>query len=218
MEANHQFKEGTHVKHTSLLTEGRVLGVTRIRSLFEDPKDVFGYRVQTREGIKIFSPANLEVRSGIGSAGTPANGQDRTATGRDGVQLVCDELARIGYEFVVMSDNNPGFDLTCLSPEGAAFRVEVKYSKAGHEFVHLQIRSHLESQLQPDLFYVFIRPMSDVNPWPEFSVMTHAEVQAAWAKQPRAKPDGTPYVINGTGYIKWKHLAEHCSNWNKLPS
>ncbi|MCM3869235.1 MAG: hypothetical protein ND895_00885 [Pyrinomonadaceae bacterium] len=218
MEANHTFNEGTHVKHISKLTEGRILGVTRIRSLFEDPKSVFEYRVQTREGIKIYSPANLEVQNVNDSAVTSGKSQDRTATGRDGVKLVCDELTRLGYKCVVMPDNNPGFDIACHSPEGAAFKVEVKYSKAGHADVHLQIRSHLESKLQSDLFYVFLRPMSDVNPWLEFSVMTHGEVQAAWAKQPRVKPDGTPYVINGTGYIEWKHLTEYLNNWNKLPS
>lgn len=219
MKDNERMKEGTLVRHASKPIEGRILGQTRIRGLFEDARDEFEYRVQTRYGIKICAPTNLQVQDvNDGVLRETQKSQDRAATGRYGVELVCEELTRLGYECVPMPDNNRGFDIKCVSPQGTTFRVEVKYSKAGHEFVHLQIRTHLECELQSDLTYVFVRPMSDVNPWPEFSVMTHEEVQAAWAKQPRTKQDGTPYVIDGTGYVHWKHLAGHHNKWDKLPT
>src|SRR5258708_6293945 len=110
----HKLKEGTFVKHTSKLIEGRILGMTRIHGLFEQPSDEFEYRVQTREGVKIFSPANLQMLDLDDAAvGEVPKAQNRTATGRYGVQLVCEELKLLGYEYTRMPDNNRGFDIKC---------------------------------------------------------------------------------------------------------
>ncbi len=51
--------EGTYVKHTTNPIQGRVIGVTRIKNLFELADDNVEYRVQTNDGIKICSANNL---------------------------------------------------------------------------------------------------------------------------------------------------------------
>ena len=51
---------GTYVKHSTKPIQGRVIGVTRIKTLFERPDDAFEYRVQTAAGdIKICSETNV---------------------------------------------------------------------------------------------------------------------------------------------------------------
>ena len=116
-----------------------------------------------------------------------------------------------------MSPYNRGFDISCVSPSGRPFKVEVKCSTSIGTQVPLQTKSHLDEPLQSDLFYVFVRPPDDPSGAPEFYIMTHAEIQAAWAKMPRVKPNGMPYVIGATGYIDWKHINEHRDSWHKLP-
>src|SRR5882724_9044118 len=51
---------GTCVKHSTKPIQGRVVGVTRIKKLFERADDAFEYRVQTLDGeIKICSESNV---------------------------------------------------------------------------------------------------------------------------------------------------------------
>jgi hypothetical protein len=147
-----------------------------------------------------------------------SNHAKRGETGIRGAQFVADELVSRGYKALIMPPYNRGFDISCVSPKGKPFRVEVKCSTSIGTQVPLQIKSHLEAALQRDLVYVFVRPPEGPSASPEFCVMTHAEIHAAWAKMPRIKPDGTPYVIKGTGYIDWKHINPHRSGWNKLPN
>src|SRR6266478_1216740 len=120
----------------------------------------------------------------------------RSETGLTGAELVSKELVSRGYGTVVMPPYNRGFDLNCRSPQGISFKVEVKCSTSVGTQVPLQIKSHLDAPLQKDLLYVFVRPAETSAASTEFFLMTHAEVHAAWAKMPRIKPDGTPYVIN----------------------
>jgi len=141
----------------------------------------------------------------------------RGETGISGVQLVANELVSHGYKALVMPPYNRGFDINCVSPQSMPFKVEVKCSTSIGTQVPLQIKSHLEAALQRDLLYVFVRPPEGPSS-AGFFVMTHAEIHAAWAKMPRTKPDGTPYVIKGTGYIDWKHINQHRGSWNKLPN
>jgi len=140
------------------------------------------------------------------------------ATGIQGTQLVADELVSRGYKANVMSPYNRGFDISCVSPGGRSFRVEVKCSTSAGTQVPLQTKSHLDASHQSDLFYVFVRPVDASSGVAVFFVMTHSEIQAAWAKMPRMKPDGTPYVIGATGYIDWKHINPHRAGWHKLPT
>ena len=141
----------------------------------------------------------------------------RSATGERGAQLVSDELVVRKYRAVIMPPNNRGFDIQCVSPKGASFKVEVKCSSSVGTQVPLQIKSHLESSLQRDLFYVLVRVSESPVIPPEFYIMTHKEIQAAWEKMPKFKPNGEPYVIRGTGYIDWKHINQHRNKWEKLP-
>lgn len=55
-----KFREGTFVRHVSKTIEGRVVGTTRIKKVFELAEDDFEYRIQTNNGVKICSPSNLE--------------------------------------------------------------------------------------------------------------------------------------------------------------
>jgi len=142
----------------------------------------------------------------------------RSATGERGAQLVSDELVARKYRTVIMPTNNRGFDIQCVSPKGESFKVEVKCSSSVGTQVPLQIKSHLESALQPDLIYVLVRVSENPAVSPEFFVMTHEEIQAAWAKMPRFKPNGEPYVIRGTGYIDWKHINQYRDEWEKFPA
>ena len=141
----------------------------------------------------------------------------RSLTGERGVQHVSDELVARGYRSVIMPPNNRGFDIQCISPNGESFRVEVKCSSSIGTQVPLQVKSHLESSLQRDLFYVIVRVAENATVSPEFYVMTHQEIQAAWDKMPKFKPNGQPYVIGSTGYIDWKHINQHKDKWGKLP-
>lgn len=121
------------------------------------------------------------------------------------------------YRAAVMPPNNRGFDLRCVFPKGEPFRVEVKCSSSAGTQVPLQIKSHLESPLQRDLFYVLVRVSESPTVAPEFYVMTHEEVQAAWEKMPKFKANGDPYVIRRNGYIDWKYINPHQDKWGKLP-
>ncbi len=67
MLSNRKLGEGIYVKHTSKSIEGRIIGETRIRNLFECDDDDVEYRVQTEsDEIKICSPRNLEPQYGEG--------------------------------------------------------------------------------------------------------------------------------------------------------
>jgi len=142
---------------------------------------------------------------------------NRGQTGIRGAQLVAAELTLRGFNANLMSPYNRGFDISCVSPSGRPFKIEVKCSTSIGTQVPLQIKSHLEAPLQSDLFYVFVRPPGNSSGAADFYVMTHSEIHMAWAKMPRVKPDGTPYVIGATGYIDWKHIDAHHSSWHKLP-
>ncbi len=141
----------------------------------------------------------------------------RSLTGERGAQIVSNELASRGYRSIIMPPNNRGFDIQCVSPNGESFRVEVKCSSSIGTQVPLQVKSHLEAPLQRDLFYVLVRVSENPALAPEFYVMTHKEIQAAWDKMPKFKPNGQPYVIGSTGYIDWKHINRHKDEWEKLP-
>lgn len=52
--------QGVYVKHLSRRIEGRIVGKTKMKHLFEVAHDIFEYRVQTEDAIKICSPSNLE--------------------------------------------------------------------------------------------------------------------------------------------------------------
>jgi hypothetical protein len=112
---------------------------------------------------------------------------------------------------------NRGFDIQCSSLGSSTFRVEVKCSTSAGTQIPLQVRSHLETPLQPDLFYIFVRMSMCEFRTPEFYVMNHEEVRNAWAKMPKVKPDGRPYFIGLTGYIDWKHIYPYKDRWDKLP-
>lgn len=146
-----------------------------------------------------------------------SNHAHRGKTGIRGAELVAQELISRGYGANLMSPYNRGFDISCVSPRGRLFKVEVKCSTSIGTQVPLQTKSHLDAPLQSDLFYVFVRPPGDPSGASEFYVMTHSEIHTAWAKMPRVKPNGRPYVIGATGYIDWKHINAHRGSWNKLP-
>jgi hypothetical protein len=55
-----KLSNGIYVKHISRPIEGVIIGVTRISKLLERPDDKIGYRVKTKNGIKICSHDNLE--------------------------------------------------------------------------------------------------------------------------------------------------------------
>ena len=86
MNAQSNLKDGALVRHTLQAIEGRILGITRIRTLFEQPADEFEYRVQTRDGIKISSPANLEIAE-VDNTDAMFKAGSRVETRRYGVQL-----------------------------------------------------------------------------------------------------------------------------------
>jgi hypothetical protein len=140
-----------------------------------------------------------------------------TETGSRGSELVCKELDSRGYKTVAMPNHNPGFDIDCKSPSGGSFEVEVKCSTSIGTQVPLQVRSHLEAALRLDRFYIFVRGANPETAEAEFYVLTHEEVQGAWALMPKLKPDGQPYVIGSTGYIDWRHINHHRDRWDKLP-
>ena len=84
---------GTVIRHSKSGLEGTILGKTRIKNLFELSGDEFEYRVRSLDGIKIWSPANVEfVREGA-----TQSSQSKSETGREGVKFVCQELASRGY-------------------------------------------------------------------------------------------------------------------------
>ena len=86
--------------------ERRISGLTGIRGLFEEPSSAFEYRVQTKEGIRICSPLNPQVQDvNDDPPGQIPSSQDRAATGRYGVQLVCEKLMRLGYACIQRPNN-----------------------------------------------------------------------------------------------------------------
>ena len=141
----------------------------------------------------------------------------RGVTGERGAQLTANGLAMRGDHPTFMLPNNRGSDIQCVCQSGEWFRVELRCDSSIGTQVTLQDKSHLKAPLQRDLFYVLVRVSENPAVTPEFYVMTHKEIQAAWDKMPKFKPNGQPYVIGSTGYIDWKHINQHKDKWEKLP-
>src|SRR5215470_12904435 len=103
-----------------------------------------------------------------------SNHADREKTGIRGAELVTQELISRGYRATLMAPYNRGFDISCGSPTGRSFKVEVKCSTSTGTQVPLQTKSHLDAPLQSDLFYVFVRLPDDPSGVPEFYIMTQS--------------------------------------------
>jgi hypothetical protein len=204
-----KLKPGTVIRHSKSGLEGTILSETRIKNLFELSGDEFEYRVRSLDGIKIWSPANVEfVREGA-----THSSQSKSETGREGVRFVCQELANRGYALTESHSFTRNSRRTFASPNGRSFDVQSSYTKSGHSDAYVKL-SYLKDPVEEDLFFIFLRPYSDNNPTPEFAIMTHSDVHAVWRLMPKNQPDGTPYV---EGFIKWHHLGPHVDRWNKLP-
>src|SRR5215213_2066522 len=190
-----KLKPGKVIRHSKSGLEGTILSETRIKSLFELSGDEFEYRVRSLKGIKIWSPANVEfVREGA-----THSSQSTSETGREGVKFVCQELTSRGYALTESHSFTRDSRRTFASPNGRSFDVQSSYTKSGHSDAYVK-PSYLKDPVEEDLFFIFLRPYSDNNPTPEFSIMTHSDVHAAWTLMPKNQPDGTPYVealLNG---------------------
>jgi hypothetical protein len=138
-------------------------------------------------------------------------------TGAKGLEQLKNELVKRGYNVTILSQANKGFDAICQSPKKKMFRVEAKTSTS---FMQIPIQSHhVEGELQNDLFYVFVRSVSDEDRHVPngFYFFTHKEVKAAWTLMP------TINMKTGQRYDpKWKSLdwcllRLHHDRWYKLP-
>ncbi|MCA1577704.1 MAG: YkuS family protein [Acidobacteria bacterium] len=138
-------------------------------------------------------------------------------TGAKGLEELKDELVKRGYEVTIVSQTNKGFDAICRSPKKKTFRVEAKTSTS---LTQLPIQPHhVEGKLQDNLFYVFVRSVSDENKHVPngFYFFTHEEVKAAWILMPRINlKNGQPYDPKWKS-LDWCLLRLHRDRWYKIP-
>jgi hypothetical protein len=179
---------------------------------------MFEYRAQSiSDGIKIWSPLNLKpLDFATSELNHLIRDNRKVGTGRTGEYLTFRELKWRKYEAEIMPSGNKGYDIQCHSPSGVPFVVEAKTASSNGTQAPLQL-DHLQGELRADRFYVFVKYID--GSVEEFVVMDNEEVHAAWAIMLlNRKPTGEPYVIDGTGYIDWKHLIPHREKWDKLPA
>ena len=82
---------------------------------------------------------------------------------------------------------------------------------------HVMIEQILAQPLRTDLYFVVLRQWDSNTSIPEFFVLTHDELKAAWNKMPLVnKRTGKPF--KRTGHLAWEHLAPHLDGWAKLPN
>jgi hypothetical protein len=132
-----------------------------------------------------------------------------------GVQATISELMNRGHTVVRTPANHPG-DLSCISPNGANFVIEVKTSKSSNTQIAIPVR-YLHAECKENLFFVVIKLSPDGKSPLEYFVLTDREIKEASALMPKFRTSGEPYVIRSIGYIDWVYVTPHHERWDKLP-
>jgi hypothetical protein len=136
--------------------------------------------------------------------------------GDRGEQLVLEELTRRGYKAVLKPRNHPVFDIECKSGVGTCFVVQVKNSTARNTQAWIGLTA-VDRPLRTDLYFIVLRQWDSTESIPDFFVLTHEELKAAWNKMPVVNQrTGNPY--KRTGHLAWEHLEPHLDGWAKLPN
>lgn len=142
--------------------------------------------------------------------------RERVLTGSRGVEDLRVELLKRGYSVKIMALNNRGFDAVCCSPNGKDFRVEVKTSDSRGTQIPIQPH-HVDGELDRDLFYIFVKTISENHIPSGYYFLTHEELRAAWTLMPRRSlTTNQPYSLK-TRYLDWCLLRLHRDRWYKLP-
>jgi len=143
--------------------------------------------------------------------------KNKIEIGAKGLEKLKEEMVKRGYTVTIQSQTNKGFDAICQSPKGKAFRVEAKTSTSLKTQVPIQPH-HVDGELSDDLFYIFVRSVSQDDHVPDgFYFFTHEEVKAAWTLMPKINlRTGQPYDQKWKS-LDWCLLRLHRERWYKLP-
>lgn len=151
--------------------------------------------------------------AGLRPTSKPAN-RNKHHTSWAGVLGTAAELSRRSYDVTITLGNTPTTDLLVASPNGSAFRVEVK-SASTPNFIPIQ-KSVLEAPERSDLMFVIaLVPRKNDGSF-RFFVMSHADVRAAWQVTRKTKKSGEAYKPGWEG-LNWSVILPFENRWDKLP-
>ena len=77
--------------------------------------------------------------------------------------------------------------------------------------------NHVDGELQDDLYYVFVKRLSDSHIPSGYYFLTHEELRAAWTLMPRRSLRTGRRYSPKTRYLDWCLLRLHQGRWYKLP-
>ena len=139
--------------------------------------------------------------------------RNRQHTASAAALAVSAELSRRGYDVAFTIGNTPRTDLLCSVPEGKAFKIQVKGISGPYAF-YVQ-KEFFERYSEEELFLVVVLVPNDEQTSWRYFILTREDSRNEFAKIPKTKKDGTPYV-SGFG-LNWGSITPYENKWDKFP-